>query len=293
MASIISRTLRRAVLDSRGQLPPTFLLPWTANLSTTANATETSNTLPSDISQHPLRQAQDKLDRTITRKQRNSFKSPAPANDAPALPTPASGAAAEKGPLEISPEVREMLPLLRAQGPHYISAHIHAHPYLLTQGDTLRLPFYMKGVEPGDVIRLDRATHLGSRDYTLKAAVQSPKLKSPTMQTIEVLDPTTGNLASHSRVMPEGPLASAPGAVAAPHFIPHIAKGKYPYLDDRLFVCRAVVIGVESEPLRILQKTKRRQRKVKNIKSKHRFTILKIKEVRLRTEDELNNGSLN
>jgi hypothetical protein len=282
MASIISRTLRRAVLDSRGQLPPTFLLPWTANLSTAANATEKSNIEPSTV-QH-LAHMQNVLDETLAKKSASAKKS------APALPTPA---ASPKAPLEISPEVREMLPLLRAQGPHYISAHIHAQPYLLTQGDTLRLPFYMKGVEPGDVIRLDRATHLGSRDYTLKAAVKSPKLKSPTMQTIEVLDPTTGNLASTSRVMPQGSLASAPNAVAAPHFIPHIAKGKYPYLDDRLFVCRAVVMGVESEPLRILQKTKRRQRKVKNIKSKHRYTILKIKEVRLRTEDELNSGVVN
>ena len=282
MASIISRTLRRAVLDSRGQLPPTFLLPWTANLSTTANATEKSNIEPSTV-QH-LAHMQNVLDETLAKNSASAKKS------ALALPTPA---ASPKAPLEISPEVREMLPLLRAQGPHYISAHIHAQPYLLTRGDTLRLPFYMKGVEPADVIRLDRATHLGSRDYTLKAAVKSPKLKSPTMQTIEVLDPTTGNLASTSRVMPQGSLASAPNAVAAPHFIPHIAKGKYPYLDDRLFVCRAVVMGVESEPLRILQKTKRRQRKVKNIKSKHRYTILKIKEVRLRTEEELNSGVVN
>lgn len=280
MASIISRTLRRAVLDSRGQLPPTFLLPWTANLSTTANATDKSSDSSSTV-QH-LAHMQNVLDQSLPKKS---------AKKAPELPSPA--AASPKASLEISPEVREMLPLLRAQGPHYISAHIHAQPYLLTQGDTLRLPFYMKGVEPGDIIRLDRATHLGSRDYTLKAAVKSPKLKSPTMQTIAVLDPTTGNLASTSRVMPEGSLASAPNGVAAPHFIPHIAKGKYPYLDDRLFVCRAVVMGVESEPLRILQKTKRRQRKVKNIKSKHRYTILKIKEVRLRTEDELNSGVVN
>ncbi|KAM0705873.1 hypothetical protein Q7P35_007233 [Cladosporium inversicolor] len=280
MASIISRTLRRAVLDSRGQLPPTFLLPWTANLSTVANATDKSSDSSSTV-QH-LAHMQNALDQSLPKN---------PAKKVPELPSPA--AASPKASLEISPEVREMLPLLRAQGPHYISAHIHAQPYLLTQGDTLRLPFYMKGVEPGDIIRLDRATHLGSRDYTLKAAVKSPKLKSPTMQTIAVLDPTTGNLASTSRVMPEGSLASAPNAVAAPHFIPHIAKGKYPYLDDRLFVCRAVVMGVESEPLRILQKTKRRQRKVKNIKSKHRYTILKIKEVRLRTEDELNSGVVN
>ena len=277
MASIISRTLRRAVLDSRGQLPPTFLLPWTANLSTIPSATEKSNIPPPST----LAQKQQTLDQSIPKASENNTN---------ALPTPASGSAGKNAPVEISPEVREMLPLLRAQGPHYISAHIHAQPYSITQGDTVRLPFYMKGVVPGDIIRLDRATHLGSRDYTLKAAVQTATLKSPTMQTVEVLDPTTGNLASHSRVMPDGSLSSAPTAVAAPHFIPHIAKGKYSYLDDRLFVCRAVVMGVESEPLRILQKTKRRQRKVKNIKSKHRYTILKIKEVRLRTEEELNSG---
>jgi large subunit ribosomal protein L21 len=290
MASIISRTLRRAMLDSRGQLPPTFLLPWTANLSTISNATENSN-IPPPNTANPLVQKQNILDESIAKKSATSTESFTPANtNAPELPSPASGPAGKQGPMFISPEVREMLPLLRAQGQHYISAHIYAQTYLLTQGDTLRLPFYMKGVEPGDVIRLNRATHLGSRDYTLKAAVQQPKLKSPTMQTIEVVDPTTGNLASHSRVMPEGPFAGAPGVVSAPHFIPHIAKGKYPYLDDRLFVCRAVVMGVESEPLRILQKTKRRQRKVKNIKSKHRYTVLKIKEVRLRTEEELEKG---
>lgn len=292
MASIISRTLRRAVQDTRGQLPPTFLLPWTANLSTIPNATERSDIPPPNTAQ-PLSQKQNILEQSSPKKSETTLESSKPANvadNAPPLPSPASGASAKNAPMEISPEVREMLPLLRAQGSHYITAHIYAKPYLLTQGDTLRLPFYMKGVEPGDVIRLDRATNIGSRDYTLKAAVQTPKLKSPTMETTEVLDPTTGNLATTSRVMPEGPLASGPNAVQAPHFIPHIAKGKIPYLDDRLFVCRAVVMGVESEPMRYKEKTKRRQRKVKTVKSKHRYTILKIKELRVRGEEEINNG---
>jgi hypothetical protein len=289
MASLISRTLRRAVLDSRGQLPPTFLLPWTANLSTVPHATARSDVPPPNTAQ-PLQAKQNILEQSLPKKVDTTPSSASATASAPPLPSPASGAAGKDAPIEISPEVREMLPLLRAQGSHYIAAHIHAKSYLLTQGDTVRLPFNMKGVEPGDILRLDRATAFGSRDYTLKAAVQTPKLKSATMGTVEVLDPTTGNLASHSRVMPEGSLSSAPNAVQAPHFIPHIAKGKHQYLDDRLFVCRAVVMGVESEPLRILQKTKRRQRKVKNIKSKHRYTILKIKEVRLRTEDELNTG---
>jgi large subunit ribosomal protein L21 len=289
MASLISRTLRRAALDSRGQLPPTFLLPWTANLSTVPHATARSDILPPNTAQ-PLGAKQNILEQSSPKKVDTPVSSATTTDNAPPLPAPASGAAGKNAPIEISPEVREMLPLLRAQGSHYITAHIHAKSYLLTQGDTVRLPFNMKGVEPGDIIRLDRATAFGSRDYTLKAAVKTPKLKSATMGTVEVLDPTSGSLASHSRVMPEDSLASAPGAVQAPHFIPHIAQGKYQYLDDRLFVCRAVVMGVESEPLRILQKTKRRQRKVKNIKSKHRYTILKIKEVRLRTEDELNTG---
>ena len=44
---------------------------------------------------------------------------------------------------------------------------------------------------------------------------------------------------------------------------------------------------MESEPLRIKEKTKRRQRKVKRVKSKHRFTILKVKEVRVRGVEEI------
>lgn len=60
-----------------------------------------------------------------------------------------------------------------------------------------------------------------------------------------------------------------------------------PYVDEGLFVCRAVVVGIEGEPMRVIEKTKRRQRKVKTVKSKMRFTILRIKELRvLATESE-------
>ena len=111
------------------------------------------------------------------------------------------------------------------------------------------------------------------------------------------MDPTSGQLTSNGAILPapgfENPaagIAEQPGVVMAPHFIPHIAKGQYSYLDERLFVCRATVMGVESEPLRIKEKTKRRQRKVKQVKSKHRFTILKIKEVTVRGVDEIESG---
>lgn len=88
----------------------------------------------------------------------------------------------------------------------------------------------MHGVRPGDVLRLNRAANLGSRDYTLKGA---------------------------------------------------------PYLDERLFECRATVVGVESEPMRVMEKTKRRQRRVKRVKSKMRFTVLRVSEVRVRGLEEL------
>lgn len=210
----------------------------------------------------------------------------------PPLPPPHS----QSSPIALSSSVREFLPILKAQGPHYITAHIHGKPYLITQGDTIRLPFLMHGVEPGDVIRLNRATHLGSREYTLKAAATQPKLKSPTTDTSHVVEPTSGMMGSQQQVMPGIGGGSAPmeGAsrdvVFAPHFIPHIEKGKHSYLDERLFVCRAVVTGVESEPLRIKEKTKRRQRHVKKVKSKHRFTILRVKEVRVRDLKDVEEG---
>lgn len=206
----------------------------------------------------------------------------------PPLPPPHS----QSSPIALSSSVRELLPVLSAQGPHYITAHIHGKPYLLTQGDTVRLPFQMQGVEPGDVLRLNRATHLGSREYTLKAAAARPKLKSPS----HVVEPTTGLMGSQQQVMPGMGQGDAPmeggsrDVVFAPHFIPHIEKGKHSYLDERLFVCRAVVTGVESEPLRIKEKTKRRQRKVKTVKSKHRFTVLRVKEVRVRDLEDIEEG---
>jgi large subunit ribosomal protein L21 len=133
--------------------------------------------------------------------------------------------------------------MLRSQPPFYIRAHIHEKPYLVTEGDTVRLPFLMHGVNPGETLRLNRASILGSRDYTLKAGDANKELGE-----------------------------------------------KQKWLDERLFVCRATVMGVESEPLRIKEKTKRRQRHVRKIKSKHRYTLLRISEVTVNDIDALEGG---
>lgn len=133
-------------------------------------------------------------------------------------------------PLQVSQSLLDKLPLLTAQSPHYITAHLHDRPYLLTAGDQLRLPFLMPRVKPGDVLRFNRASVLGSREFTLKGA---------------------------------------------------------PYVDERLFECRVRVMGVDAEPLRVKEKTKRRQRHVRQVRSKHRYTLLRVMDVKVKTAEEL------
>ncbi|KAF2773419.1 hypothetical protein EJ03DRAFT_323919 [Teratosphaeria nubilosa] len=278
---MLSRTIKRALLER--PLPPTFLLPWAAGLSTVSHTTEAGNVPPPlvDAASHtPSERA------SIPPQKPLSQQTP---HQAPPLPSPQQTATPS-----ISDSVRELLPVLQAQGPHYITIHIHDRPYLVTQGDTVRLSFLMKDAEAGDILRLNRASLIGSRDYTLKAAAPPPKLRSSTNTTVSVIDPTTGTLKSESRLMPEAGTETAAavgqGKAVAPHFVPHIAKGKVSYLDERLFVCRAVVMGVESEPMRFKEKTKRRQRKVKTVRSKHRYTVLRIKEVKVKSLEEIESG---
>ncbi|CAI7663298.1 unnamed protein product [Penicillium manginii] len=133
-------------------------------------------------------------------------------------------------PIEVTKSLMSTLPHLAGQTPHYVVAELHARPFLLTEGDHLRLPFLMPNVKPGDVLRFNRASAVGSRDFTLKGS---------------------------------------------------------PHVDERLFECRVRVTGTESEPLRIKEKTKRRQRHTKTAKSKHRYTIMRVMEVRVKTPEEL------
>ena len=57
-------------------------------------------------------------------------------------------------------------------------------------------------------------------------------------------------------------------------------KGE-PYVDERLFECRAVVLGTEAEPMRIMIKKKQRNRRKKHVRSKHKYTVLRISDVRI------------
>ena len=151
---------------------------------------------------------------------------------------------ASSKPLVISKSLQQLLPALVSQSPHFITTHIHRFPYLLTSGDTVRLPFHLHGVSPGDVLRFNRASVVGSRDYTLKAGLNNS----------ETYD----------------------------------GKRKEPnFLDERLFECRVRVVGLESQPMTEKKKTKRRNRKVKTVRSKHRYTVLKVMEVKVKGLEEL------
>jgi large subunit ribosomal protein L21 len=196
-------------------------------------------------------------------------------------PSPTSTSLSEPGPsssilpttpTEIPQSVRENLTYLTAQPPYYTTIHIHGKPYLVTAGDTIRLPFLMEGVTPGDVLRLNRASLLGSRDWTLKAGSASASaLGMTTTITRAGSDLVTGKTDGLDSIMSATPPQSEKSA--------NKRKKAPTYLDERLFTCRAVVMGSESEPMRIMRKTKRRQRHTRHVKSKHKYTILKIREV--------------
>ncbi|KAI9713336.1 MAG: hypothetical protein M1812_006695 [Candelaria pacifica] len=252
---MLNRIFKRSVLDTRiplSNLPPTFLLPLRARLFNTSTpfidettpeyppppATEgrpsgskdsillgSSNPQPlydtrGHVSSPPRpNQNPTKLDSLSSMTVTGQATQPSDITTrTPSVTTPDPADS-------LSDSIKTLLPLLRAQTPHFITIHIHGRPYLLTAGDILRLPFLMPSVTPGDILRLNRATHLGSREYTLKGS---------------------------------------------------------PYVNESLFVCRARVMGVEAEPMRIMEKTKRRQRHVKTVRSKHKFTILRVTEVRIR-----------
>lgn len=224
--------------SARAALPCTraFTLPLRAHITTTTHSLDPSG-LPD-----PLLQSGQRSAKALKEKAAKSTLSPAAA--APAAPEqqPSPHARAHIVAKHITPSIRALLPLLHSQPAHYMTVHIHGRPYLVTKGDSIRLPFLMPHVKPGDVLRLNRATHIGSRDYTLKAP--------------EVV---RGNADRGKQVF---------------------------YLDDRMFTVRARVVGIETEPLRVEEKTKRRQRHTKHVMSKMRFTVLKISEMDIKSLEQ-------
>ena len=222
MASNLSQVVRQSKSLLQPQicaLPPIFLLRFRARLTTVAHTTS-ADPPPIQPSTYSTPHNPPTLSTSKSRSPPSlSLHSPPTPT---LLSTSTSSEILDSEPWPTS--TPDLLPHLAAQPPYYITAHIHNKPYLLTEGDTLRLPSLLPDVLPGQILRLTRASVLGSRDYTLKGA---------------------------------------------------------PWIDERSFICRARVLGTESEPMRTVEKTKRRQRRVQKVHSKHKFTILKIVEVKV------------
>ena len=111
----------------------------------------------------------------------------------------------------------------------------------------------MPDAKPGTVIQLNRASVLGSREFTFRA----------------------------------GGVTAEPAAEdGAETEVRLRKKGEKMWIDSKYFLCRAMVVAIEGEPMRIKLKTKRRQRHVKRVTTKGRFTVLRIMELTVRPDGE-------
>src|SRR6266571_5267734 len=139
---MLAQSFRRSLVEARGVLPPTFLLPFYARLSTVPSAAEPSP-IPESLVNSKDSQSVSQIPSPLSQ---STLKLPTPTIAKPSSPS-----------TPLPKTIKTLLPLLRSQPPYYLTAHIHGRPYLLTAGDTLRLPFRMPNVRPGDTLRLNRA----------------------------------------------------------------------------------------------------------------------------------------
>ncbi|MBE7179831.1 MAG: bL21 family ribosomal protein [Terriglobus roseus] len=283
---MLSRTSTRLLLESQwpAHLPPSFLLPvqtrsWLSSVS--------HHTAPDSVPEPLISSARHQPSHTSAP---TTLRQMPPADQTPAIPhavapstqpaPPALTTSRRKAPaspkhhdspLRLSKNLRSMLPLLRAQRSHYAAMHVHGKSYLVTEGDTIRFPFLMPDVSPGDTLRLDCAALIGSRDFTLRPGLLAHQ---------------AGNGAAEGA--PINNHAENPSMTKAQAYrLDGKRRVKSAYLDDRLFVCRAVVTAVDSEPMRVVEKKKQRNRHARHVFSKHRYTCVRISELRVKSVDEL------
>lgn len=63
--------------------------------------------------------------------------------------------------------------------------------------------------------------------------------------------------------------------------------GEPSYIDDRLFECRMRVMALDSGPMVIKEKKKRRNRRTRKVTSKHKYTVLKVMEIKVKSLEEI------
>lgn len=63
--------------------------------------------------------------------------------------------------------------------------------------------------------------------------------------------------------------------------------GEPNYIDERLFECRMRVVGLETNPMMDKEKKKRRNRHRKVVHSKHKYTVLRVMQIKVKDVEEL------
>ncbi|KAL6247786.1 hypothetical protein RBB50_005134 [Rhinocladiella similis] len=237
---VSSRSLLQSALDisPKTTQPATFLLPFRSR------GLHQAATQQSASQAHDFHNTQAEIPPFSYLQTATSESSPT-SHSATSISAPSSTTNSLSRPLVLSSSLQNLLPLLADQKPHYIISHIHRFPYMLTEGDVLRLPFHMHGVSPGDILRFNRASILGSRDYTLKAGAK--------------------NTESYDAKR----------------------TGEPQYIDERLFECRVRVMGLETNPMMDKEKKKRRNRHRKVVHSKHKYTVLRVMQIKVKSLEEL------
>lgn len=84
--------------------------------------------------------------------------------------------AAAVPPVPLSPDLQALKFDSNASNDLYAICKIHNIPYLVTKGDRLILPYKMRNLNVGDVLRLDNVTTLGSRNFTFTNSQGIPLL---------------------------------------------------------------------------------------------------------------------
>ncbi|KIW13867.1 hypothetical protein PV08_06647 [Exophiala spinifera] len=237
---VSSRSLLQSALDisPKQTQPATFLLPFRSR------GLHQAATQQSASPAHDFHNTQAEIPPSSYLQTATSASSPT-SHSATSISAPSSTTNSLSRPLVLSSSLQSLLPRLADQKPHYVISHIHKFPYMLTEGDVLRLPFHMHGVSPGDILRFNRASILGSRDYTLKAGAK--------------------NTESYDAKR----------------------TGEPQYIDERLFECRVRVMGLETNPMMDKEKKKRRNRHRKVVHSKHKYTVLRVMQIKVKSLEEL------
>ena len=89
-----------------------------------------------------------------------------PPNPIP-LPDSSPSPAASSIPPPSGKSQSPLLPLMHNSN-LYMTVHINGFPFLLSPNDTLHLPFHLRDVPIGSVLRMTSVSRIGVRDYTLQ-----------------------------------------------------------------------------------------------------------------------------